>query len=216
MSISDIAMLVNDNFNKPLNVQMRDLAYNGSYLITSSTDFSPDKSGLYKVICVGQGGTSKDKHYGGSGGVAIKTMHLDSSEIYPIVVDLIKTSFNGTIIANRGGDGYPSSSDYLGRGEGGTAVGGDFNYTGTSGEGVSDGEGADVGVFIPGLMNAPEMVLAEYSSTVSYNSSYTIRSGYGILGYGGGQGGSVTANYSFRVGIHKGGCVLIIPLELEE
>ena len=216
MSISDIAMLVNDNFNKPLNAQMRDLAYNGSYLITSSIDFSPDKSGLYKVICVGRGGDSDSggytsSYHGGAGGVAIKTMHLNSSETYPIVVASNKSSFNDTIIANCGGNGFHDSSGYYKYGEGGTAVGGDFNYTGTSGEVVPDGKGADVGVFIPGLMQAPEMVIVKFSSTSSSNSSYIIRSGYGILGYGGGQG-----QKGLDSGISEGGCVLIIPLELEE
>ena len=56
MSIGELALLVNDNFDKPLNQQIREMQYIGSYVFTSSTTFTPDKSGYYKVIVVGAGG----------------------------------------------------------------------------------------------------------------------------------------------------------------
>ena len=95
MSIGELAMLVNDNFDKPLNQQIREMQYIGSYVFTSSTTFTPDKSGYYKVIVVGAGGANDEVGHGydaiyasgGAGGVAIKNMHLLSTQEYTIDIE---------------------------------------------------------------------------------------------------------------------------------
>lgn len=199
MSIGELAMLVNDNFDKPLNQQIREMQYIGSYVFTSSTTFTPDKSGYYKVIVIGAGGDydevghGSDTLYasGGAGGVAIKNMHLLSTQEYTIDIKYYGNStFNNELAATAGGDGdaYPTEKG----GAGGTASGGDFNYDGLGGT-VSVGnppKGGSVGVFIPGLM-----------------LPYSTETGLGILGYGIGGTSEDAAG---------GAAIIIIPLELEE
>jgi len=226
VSLGELAMVVNSNFDKPLNEQARELAYAGSYLFVSSKSFIPDKTGWYKVIVVGAGGKS-DSHNpsngrnylatGGSGGVSISTIHLKSSEIYPIEVTSTQSSFNNTLIATAGtaGIAYPSSS--RDSGDGGTASGGDFNYPGLAGD-ISSFEyysleglaGADVGVYIPELMRR-ETIAVSYTDSNDQINTGQLYSGYGILGYGASNGEGYKSVTQL-----KGGCVLIIPLELEE
>ena len=201
MSIGELAMLVNDNFDKPLNQQIREMQYIGSYVFTSSTTFTPDKSGYYKVIVVGAGGahdytgSSGSAYYyasGGAGGVAIKNMHLLSTQEYTIDIERDNSTFNGNLVATAGGDGKAFSTSSATGGAGGTASGGDFNYDGLWGT-VSVNNpprGGSVGVFIPGLM-----------------LPYLTETGLGILGYGiGGTSGAAAG----------GAAIIIIPLELEE
>lgn len=226
MSLGELAMVVNSNFDKPLNEQARELAYAGSYLFVTSKSFTPDKTGWYKVIVVGAGGEG-ESHYregstsrictGGSGGVAISTVNLKSTETYSVEVAGTQSSFNGQIIATSGTSGTASSSSSSSsEGSGGTAQGGDFNYSGLSGNEVSSNyfydfyaNGADVGVNIPELMRKETIT----SYTISDSELFTgeVSSGYGILGYGASNG----LGYNKKTH-NKGGCVLIIPLELEE
>ena len=83
MSISELGMIVNDNFQKPLNQQLREMKYSGAYIFETSTSFIPDFSGWYKVIVVSAGSGasftsgSGDVRGGASGAVAISTLHLD-------------------------------------------------------------------------------------------------------------------------------------------
>ncbi len=210
---------INNNFNKTLNEQARELAYAGSYIFESDTTFKPDKSGWYKVIVVGSGGEtavrtpSSSTNYfcsGGSGGVAISTLHLSSAKSYPVEVTGEQSSFNTTIIATAGTDGV-TGSNYM-YGDGGTAEGGDFNYNGidgvrksTSVQNGAYGDGVSVGVYIPELMRRE--VRAAYHDSVYEN----VIGGYGILGYGASGGsryGKITPTGE--------GAVIIIPLELEE
>ena len=200
MSIGELAMLVNDNFDKPLNQQIREMQYIGSYVFTSSTTFTPDKSGYYKVIVVGAGGaydytgTTGNFCYasGGAGGVAIKNMHLLSTQEYTIDIERGNSTFNGNLVATAGGkgDSFPPSSAT--GGAGGTASGGDFNYDGLWGTVRVNNppKGGSVGVFIPGLM-----------------LPYSTETGLGILGYGIGGTSEAAAG---------GAAIIIIPLELEE
>lgn len=226
MSIAELATVVNSNFTKPLNEQARELAYAGSYLFVSSRSFIPDKTGWYKVIVVGAGGES-DSHNpsngtnylatGGSGGVSISTVHLKSSETYSIEVESTQSSFNNIMIATAGtaGIAYPSSSRDAG--DGGIASGGDFNYSGLSGNITSFNyydlrglAGSDVGVYIPELMRR-ETIAVSYTNSNDQINTGQLYSGYGILGYGASNG----EGYANVTPI-KGGCVLIIPLEFEE
>lgn len=225
---------INSNFNKPLNEQARELAYVGSYLFTASTTFTPEKSGWYKIIVVGKGGDGDYKggdslwyHGGGAGGVAISTRLLSSNDTYDIVLSATTASSSaGTvsetyyssfedIIAYNGAAAYYSSSSNYNCGKGGHAVGGDFNYKGEDGAsgGLSSlSKGASVGVYIPELTRATTAIASVSYEDIPYNSEC----GDGILGHGG--------TYSFThyyyggsaVGAQPTGCVLIIPLELEE
>ena len=194
MSISELAMLVNDNFDKPLNQQIREMQYIGSYVFTSSTTFTPDKSGYYKVIVVGAGGANDAASdyfaSGGAGGVAIKNMHLLSTQEYTIDIQNGNSTFNKDVAATAGGDGH--SGFYGVGGAGGTASGGDFNYDGLWGTVRVNNppNGGSVGVFIPGLM-----------------LPYSTETGLGILGYGNGGASRNAAG---------GAAIIIIPLELEE
>lgn len=213
MSISEIAMLVNDNFNKSLNVQMRELAFNPMYLITSGTSFTPEKSGWYRIICVGKSGggsfSSSKQYGGGSAGVSISTMRLDSSITYPMTISTSPTtasSFDGTMMAYGGGNATASAY-----GDGGTATGGDYNYNGKSGAEMTEDslysiQGADVGVVISGLYD----IIGS-----AHSGKYSAYTGRGICGYGGGQGG-MGGDTIISSSIKPTGCILIIPLELEE
>jgi hypothetical protein len=203
-------MVVNSNFNKPLNEQARELAYAGSYLFESSTTFIPDNSGWYKVIVVGAGGdgdrkTSGTTYYsasGGSGGVAIKTIHLDKSKNYTVSVTPSQSSFEN-IIAQSGTSGIADDT----AGIGGVATGGDFNYKGIDGveNYGSNSSPANVGVHIPGLTQKTRYI--HTYSDGKYGETY---SGYGIIEHGG--SGGATKQFSDS---GQPGCVLIIPLELE-
>lgn len=200
MSISELAMLVNDNFKKPLNQQLRELKYSGAYIFRTTTSFIPDFSGWYKVIVVSAGSGasyvsgSGNRRGGASGAVAISTLHLDKIS-YNIKVnehngDSLNdvTSFNNIIeCANSNGS------------KGGIVTKkGDFNYNGLDSIGT---QGASVGTFIPELMR-------KYSSV---ENGIIYESGDGILGYG--AGATLTEyNNSTAFG---GSVVIIIPLEVE-
>lgn len=221
MSIAELSMVVNSNFNKPLNEQNRELAYSGSWLITTSKSFTPNKTGYYKVIVVGRGGKSQRRggggtddriHLGASGGVSISTLHLEAGKNYAVSVSSSETSFAGIMKATAGGD-------YANYTTAGTASGGDFNYPGNPGKYAtvyytSDSEnypGADVGVFVPGLMEEktlPVIKVGDSSTIASF-----VKSGKGILGYGAGHGEGF--NNATTNDLCTTGCVLIIPLEVE-
>ena len=200
---------INNNFKKPINEQIRELAYNPSYLFTTSTSFAPEKNGWYKVIVVGSGGASweysKTGNYyyqiGASGGVAVSTRKLLKSSSYSISIyteNYTKSaSFAGNIIAH-------SANNTVA----GTAEGGDFNFSGLSGRSGNLGsfvfaEGVDVGVVIPALHK-------------SFENQYGT-SGQGILGYGASGGiGQAVPSSIYAGHPDKQACVLIIPLEFEE
>lgn len=204
MSIGELALLVNDNFDKPLNQQLREISYVGAYLFTNSATFRPDTDGIYKIIVVGAGGETyvSDSYCstGGAGGVAIKTMQLYSSQLYDVVCNRSLSSFNGDIIGNAGKDG-----DRRVTALGGSASGGDMNFKGNDGTeaAASNIVGASVGVFIVELME-------RLSAVDTDDSGYpvNVHTGYGILGHG------ASSEVASRVSMDaNGGCVLVIPLE---
>lgn len=227
---------INKNMKRALNEQLRDLKFQEIKIITSSGTYTPTKTGLYKVICVGAGGDGKYAttagRYGGSGGggggVAISTLNLSSSGSYTVTVSSTASfvySDEITLTATAGGmgDGYSYG------GSGGTASGGDNNYSGTSGSYVNETTfqappAGSVGVAISGLTRSP----ATYVSTLTYTYSsttttYIVNFIYGdsILNYGGGgtgaAGGSGNAgSYTSYATAGKPAAVLIVPLELEE
>lgn len=205
-----------------MSTQMRDSKVVPMRIITASTTYTPEKTGTYRVICVGKGGdgyvsTSSNYHpeAGSGGGVAIKDIRLVKSQSYNITVSGT-SSFSTLLTATAGGDRG---------GTGGTGTGGDYNYTGEIGEEIENytaeipARAGAVGVAIVGLTQF-------LSSSVSFTDavSFELRQGGGLLGYGGGGSGVChniggSTDSANRKGFAQSGqpaAVIIIPLELEE
>ena len=227
---------INSNLKKPLNKQIQDMKFQPVRVITATGTYTPEKTGLYKIICVGAGGNGycgNSSYYGGAsgggGGVAIKTMTLSSSTNYSVTVNTGTASFaysGGAITALPGGT---PTSIYItpdAIGVGGTASGGDYNFTGEdgsyTGKNIADiaPRPGSVGVFISDLSKPSYVVGHTFSS--SYTGVPTIEYQYGgsILGYGGGGTGASYYVSSTNRGSHsKSGqpaAVIIVPMELEE
>lgn len=212
MSWTEIKKTINSNFNKPLNEKLIDFSFPQIYVFENSTTFVPPKNGLYKIICVGAGyEDATSGRVGGAGGVAIKTMQLSTAQSYPITINTTNpysASFNSSIIGN-GSTGT----------DGGTASGGDFNYTGGNGRSsIPSGSyinGASVGVFINGLSDR-QCFRLNYYNTVgsSFYFDETLYGGYGILGFGFGQAyASYDTSRIRRSPAGKAG-VIIIPIDV--
>ena len=220
MSWSEI-FKVNSNMKRPLNKQIQDMYCKSSYLFTGNATFTPEANGYYKIICVGGsgastvyltgGGTGQFTEYaariGASGGVAIKTLELNTTDSYSITVGST-SAFDSVLSASSG----TATTNVSNLGTGGSATGGDFNYTGLSGKystarltstSYAAVDGVSVGVFIP-----------ELSRGFSYGfSSYTATSGLGICGYGCSSGLIIGSGAPDRSA--TSGCVIIVPVELE-
>lgn len=206
-----------------VNKHLQDLKFQPVRIITTNSTFTPEKTGTYKVICVGAGGGGNYYHSGktvasgGGGGVAIKTLSLSKSSTYNITVGTT-ASFSygsGSITATGGGWGDASDRDGW---DGGTASGGDYNYTGGSGgyeyneTGICPTPGS-VGVYLSELSQSKTTMLTVLGTT------YIVPYGDSILGYGG--AGSGVFNYvssSSYSGLATNGmpaAVIIVPVELE-
>ena len=211
MSWTEIKKTINSNFNKPLNEKLIDFSFPQIYVFEQSTTFTPPKNGLYKIICVGAGREeSTSGRVGGAGGVAIKTMQLSTAQSYPITINTTNpysASFNSSIIGN-GSTGT----------DGGTASGGDFNYTGGAGRSdiPTSGaylNGASVGVFLNGLSDRQCFRLT-YQSVGTIYLDETLYGGYGILGFGFGQAyADNSSSTEKRSPAGKAG-VIIIPIDI--
>ena len=225
---------INNNMKKPLNEQMRDMKFQPIRIITATGTFKPEKTGLYKVICVGAGGNGEkygssgaNVHYiasGGGGGVAIKTLRLLSTTSYNITVGTTAsfTHGSGSLTAVAGSDGDAAGEK---PGKGGTASGGDLNYTGTDGSYLYVNSSKNhqicptpgsVGVFISDLSRKVE---STWVTLVNANGACQIRYGDSILGYGGGGSGvgdyySTSAVSQVLAGLPA--AVIIAPIEMEE
>ena len=229
-----------------INEHARGREFNNSYIFegTSTKTWNVPFTGYYKIIVVGAGGTgaivnkstgggSQHQSYaefagGGAGGVAIKTILLNSSTTFQYIPTTSQIEFKTSstvspvdMIATNGGNGTATSSTLTG-GAGGTATGGDFNYTGCTGT-LFDGEfsgsvtGAPLGCFISQLSKRVEKIGFDYDSDgVHYALKAT--SGYSILGHGAGDGfatkssGGVYALFSVQ-NEKQTGCVIVMPLE---
>ncbi len=205
---------INSNMGVPINEQIRNNRFLPIKIIDSTGTYTPEKSGYYKVICIGKGGDSYvkkrsgsnnyyDVSLGGAGGVAIKTYHLNNTQSYTINITTDVT-FNSELSATRGTSGSSISS-----GAAGTATGGDYNYTGLTGEGYTtpgdNFDGASVGCYI-----------AELSKNFMFSSGgVTVSSGTGILNYGYSGGIIVTADNDMIVQSSGGCACIIIPLEYD-
>ena len=216
MSWSEV-FKINSNMKKPLNEQIRESRFLPIRIITTTGTYTPEKTGLYKVVCVGAGGnayTESGVYYftpGGGGGVAVKTLRLVSTTSYNVTVNgTASFAYESTALtATSGGNG---SSGKLGTG--GTASGGDANFPGTTGaKSTSDSvpnTAGGVGVHIS------ELPTRDMFSTYAKGDINTlVKYGDNILGYG---GGGASIYYSSSVFYKQTGlpaAVIIIPLEME-
>ena len=232
---------INNNMKRPLNEQIRDNRFMGSYLFTTAYDpnnfksvtftWTVEKAGYYKVIVVGAPGTtdyaSSACRIGGAGGVAIKTFSFAKSSTHTIVFEketnntyISTVKFDTDLYATAGT--RTSGNTSATQGKGGMGYGGDFNYKGEDGIWWTTTKkhiGASVGVFIPGLSETVTCNSTHFTSTYAYNTGTTatiqettVESGSGIFGYGASSGINSEAVLAGK----DAGCVLIIPLELEE
>lgn len=206
---------INNNMKKTLNEQLVDMRFNAVQVITETSTFTPSKSGLYKVICVGAGGTATSQSSSGTtyyiagsgGGVAIKNMRLTVGTSYNITIST--TASFGNIMTATGGATRTYSAISVG-----TASGGDYNFDGEAGEMRSGTDnpcrGGSVGVYIP--------TLSRMSQIGDFNNNEMLY-GDGIINYGG--GGPVVYCYynseNKKVFTVSGqpAAVIIIPIEME-
>ena len=224
MSWKEIKKSVNDNLSIPLNQQIRNNRFLPARIITKTTDWVVERSGWYKIICVGAGGLAENSssytRSGGSGGVSIKDTLLSSGDTVSIILT------NGTVtaigmIAEVGGDATTSTP-----GKGGKASGGDSNFSGKAG--ISSGstnnrslvDSTPVTVYIPELSfvnSMYEIEDADFPSTY-FDKSRTL--GSSILGYGLGQGMwkaiDATGGIPETTKLNRSGVCIVIPLEYTE
>ena len=218
---------INSNLKKPLNEQLRDMKFQPIRIITATGTFTPEKTGLYKVICVGAGGTgcstattvsTRKVASGGGGGVAIKTLELSSSTSYNVTVSETASFAYGTsaITATPGARGTTGAN--ASGGAGGTASGGDYNYTGGNGA-YSDSVANKI--VIPGSVGVflSELSLRKSVTRGVLNMVAEIPYGDNILGYGGGSTAYIFDNGDDGEEVENAGqpaAVIIVPIEMEE
>jgi hypothetical protein len=187
-------------------------------VITENVTFKPEKTGTYKVICVGAGSNGRyigSTLCGGSGGgVAIKTIRLVSTTTYNVTVNDGNASFSNILSATTGTIATQTGG-VINHSAGGTASGGDYNFTGLKGSENSGGKnknsrGGSVGVTIADLSRW-------YSYTAPNGMNHV--DGDCLLKYGGGGGvswGSDTSTAGVFESNGYGAAVIIVPLEMEE
>ena len=209
---------INSNMKKPLNEQIQSIKCLPIRLITASTTFTPEKTGVYKVICVGAGGagyaykTTNSGNTvfssgGGSGGVAVKVLTLNSGTKYNVSIGT-SASFGNIMTTTGGTAGNYYIQDGAIYSTGGTATGGDYNFAGAAGESgyATSGtfKGASVNVWFTELTPMPTTIDG-------------LTTGDGVLRYGGGGSASRTAYNSVNSDVAgQPAAVIIIPLEMEE
>lgn len=193
--------------------------FNNATVLTASTTFTVPKTGYYKIFCVGAGGSSSTSgstaNSGSGGGVAEKTAKLDKNQTYTVTVGTT-VSFVSTL-SDTTDKNYISMSATSGTtgGDGGTATGFDstyLTYTGESGSSFSSGirQGGSVGCYVTSLME--KNISLGYSTNSAI--TYSVESGLGICGLGGGGGVIKQTNVS-HTGNNQNGGVVIIPLGVE-
>ena len=202
---------INNNMKRALNEQLQDLKCVPMRVITATGTYAPEKTGLYKVICVGAGanGTASTDSLstmhvrsGSGGGVAIKNIRLESTSTYNVTVSTT-ASFSNIMSAT----GASSSSDQTP----GTASGGDYNFTGEKGLYATGKNtylrGASVGVHITELSRSYVMMTS---------SNLILTSGDCLLAYGGGGLAAYDINNATHKSLGFPAAIIIIPLEMEE
>ena len=212
---------INSNMKKTLNEQLREHSFTILKVITETGTYTPEKTGLYRIICVGAGGngvnnTSTSTYLsigGGGGGVAIKDMVLSSTTSYNVTVSTT-ASFGSLLTAEAGLTLVGNYSTTTQSPNGGTASGGDYNFQGEAGRGGNIYRdnlttiGGSVGVVIGEL-------LSHHNETTRGGA---LAYGNSIWGYGGGGSAIVFENgnsYTNETTAGLPAAVIIIPLELE-
>lgn len=211
---------INRNMKKPLNEQLRELNCSKIDVIEETKSYKPRKTGMYRVICVGAGGTGWAGNAGsydycavggGGGGVAVKDLRLSSSTSYCVTVSTT-ASFSNLLTATAGETATKTHGSGKTPTTGGTASGGDYNFEGLTGEVVSNynnsAKGGSVGVAIAELTRSVVMADNFYSQLI-YGDS--------LLRYGGGAPAISTSNpirYDDFLPAGLPAAVLIMPLEV--
>lgn len=183
----------------------RDRLFNDMYILETSQTWTAPHNGYYKIICVGAGGnaqyyTSSNYGAGFGGGVAVKTKRLKTGATLTIDITGGTATCDG-MVASLGDET-----------KGGTATGGEYNYTGLSGHSMSSGitSGGSVGCMLSGLMFKDKDVT---SRQVSYGyATEAVPKGFGLMGHGGGGGCAVESRVREMMR-GEPACVIIIPLE---
>lgn len=178
MSWAEIKRAINSSLGtssfKPLNEYIKDVLTNENFgeatIITESQVWTANKSGVYKVICVGEGGTATDTSSGGSGGVVVEKVLANEGDSYNIVID---------------GDARFGSLCTATRAQGAIGGGGNTNGTGVVYSGINGkttsltnpaASGADVRFFDPKYMSLPIV------SIMSDSNVYMATGGQGLFG----------------------------------
>ena len=188
---------INSNMQKPLNVQLRSHSFNTLEVVTATGTYTPKKTGLYRVICVGAGGGgvyrgSSSAGYlvssGGGGGVAIKDMVLNATTSYNVTVSTT-ASFGSDLTATSGTSATLGTSLVETDAVGGTGSGGLYNFTGEGGKSIKQSnrpcKGGSVQCAIPELIKV--LSVGDRNCNLLYY-------GNSLLGYGG--GGPAVSGYT--------------------
>ena len=220
---------INKNMKRSIDEQLQDMKFQPIRVITANTTYTPEKTGLYKIICVGKGGNGYGDNNspqtkgvaGGGGGVSIKIARLTKGSSCNVTVGTTASFVSGSISlsATAGGDGGWNTTSAVG----GSGTGGDYNYTGETGtyttEHYKSPTGGSVGVYISDLHRQMTGVLTlglDDDRDKPVAVMYTM--GRGILSFGGGGTGAGYVEYGYG-GVSINGqpaAVLIIPIEMEE
>ena len=212
---------INTNLKKTLNEQLQSHSFNILEVITATGTYTPKKTGLYRVICVGAGGNGVNNNStstyltisGGGGGVAIKDMVLDSTKTYNVTVSTA-AQFGTDIIANGGTTPKYDGSTITTQPIGGTATGGDYNFQGENGSSRSKTNS-------PARGGSVQCVIPELTKEISAMDAMCNRLQYGdsLLGYGGGGPAVIGySNDSYNRDYQLAGlpaAIIIIALETE-
>ena len=193
---------------------------------TANGQFTVPATGTYRITAIGPGGDGGNSYYnssngyrnsgggGGSGGVAVLTAALSKGEVYPVTVSTAQCSFGSLISATTG-----KAGDYTPGGAGGTAAGGDTNFSGNYGENgkaemnaVSGGGGA-------GYTEEQIATVPALSFTGGAGGDETPSDGADVPGAGwssaGLGGGGAGCDRSARSGGTGGNGAVIIEMVLE-
>lgn len=219
---------INKNMRRSIDEQLQDIKYNPIRVITATGNYVPEKTGLYKVICVGKGGAGASYSSGtygyamsgGAGGVALSTLRLVAGTSYAITVSTT-ASFGNLLTATSGASAVSNKTS---GGTGGTASGGDYNFPGGNGVDVdvdSGGiaNGASVGVLITELVRKHPQYCANMETNLWYGDSVL---NYGAAGPAYSQKYTTTEDNMYVTRTRGKGypglsaAVIIIPIEMEE
>ena len=172
----ELKKVVNSNFNKPLNEQIKEQLINMQFysgeLITASTTWTVPKTGFYKIICVGKGASGTNRgDAGAAGGVVVERAELTKGDSYSITIGT--NALFGTLCEATGASGTKPGFGTVTNGviyEGNAPYQVDFPAYSPYGE-----NGGDVGLYdIKYMANPMEF-------TVNTDITYLTRGGRGLF-----------------------------------